>query len=98
MIRVWEYDVPESSRDDFERVYGRDGQWAQLFSASNGYEGTELFVSVSDPERYLTIDRFSDQAAWQRFLEDHRDGYLRLDALRAGLTRGERELVGSDVD
>lgn len=30
MVRVWEYDVPDESTDDFEKVYGADGQWAQL--------------------------------------------------------------------
>ena len=49
MIRVWEYDVPESAAVDFERVYGADGAWAQLFSCCDGFKGTELFASVSNP-------------------------------------------------
>ncbi len=98
MVRVWEYEVAASSADEFERVYGADGPWAQLFSSSSGYEGTELFVSVSRPGRYLTLDRFSNEGAWQQFLADHQDAYLRLDAQSAGLTQSERELVGPDVD
>ena len=38
MIRVWEYDVQEAAAVDFERIYGADGAWAQLFSSSGSRE------------------------------------------------------------
>jgi hypothetical protein len=94
MVRVWEYEVADRSRAEFEHVYGADGAWAQLFASSSGFEGTELFVSVSHPGRYLTVDRFSDESAWRRFLDEHREEYLGLDARTGRLTRSERELVG----
>jgi heme-degrading monooxygenase HmoA len=98
MIRVWEYDVPETAAADFERIYGSDGAWAQLFSSSDGFEGTELFASVSNPGRYLTVDRFRDEASWRRFQAEHREAYLALDAASEGLTVAERELAGPDAD
>ena len=98
MIRVWWYDVPEAAAADFERIYGSDGAWAQLFSSSDGFEGTELFASVSNPGRYLTIDRFRDEASWRRFVVEHREAYLALDAESEALTVAERELVGPDTD
>jgi len=90
---VWEYDVPEPARADFERVYGADGDWARLFSASEGFLGTELFASASVPGRYLTVDRFTDEAAWHAFLAEHREAYERLDAASERLTESERELA-----
>ncbi len=96
MIRVWEYDVAESAAADFERVYGADGAWAQLFSSSDGFEGTELFALVSNPGRYLTVDRFRDRASWHRFEAKHREAYLALDAETEGLTLAERELAGTE--
>ncbi len=98
MIRVWEYDVTESAATDFERVYGAEGAWAQLFSSSDGFESTELFVSVSNSARYLTVDRFRDQASWRRFQAEHRDAYLALDRESESLTNAERELVEAEVD
>ena len=98
MIRVWEYDVPEGSVADFERVYGPKGRWAQLFSSSDGFEGTELFASLSTPGRYLTVDRFRDEASWREFQTKHRDAYLELDAETEVLTLDERELASADVD
>jgi heme-degrading monooxygenase HmoA len=98
IIRVWEYDVPEAAAAEFERVYGADGAWAELFSSSEGFEGTELFASVSNPGRYLTVDRFRDEASWRRFQAEHREAYLALDAASEGLTVAERELAGPDAD
>ena len=86
MIRVWEYDVPEFAAEKFERVYGAEGAWAQLFSSSDGVEGTELFASVSTSGRYLTVDRFRDRASWRRFQAEHREAYLALDAETQALT------------
>jgi heme-degrading monooxygenase HmoA len=98
MIRVWEYDVAEDAAADFERVYGPDGAWARLFSSSDGFEGTELFASVSNSGRYLTVDRFRDEASWRRFRAEHGEAYLALDADSERLTVAERELAGPDVD
>jgi hypothetical protein len=94
MLRVWEYDVPENARPEFELVYDAHGPWAQLFALSAAFDGTELFVSTSRPGRYLTIDRFQDEAGWQQFLTEHGEDYRRLDEQTAGLATTERELVG----
>jgi heme-degrading monooxygenase HmoA len=93
MVRVWEYDVLEAAAREFEQVYGADGAWAQLFSSSEGFEGTELFASMSTPGRYLTVDRFRDEASWRRFQAEHREAYLALDAESEGLTLSQRELA-----
>ena len=97
MVRVWEYEVPETSRAEFERTYGAAGDWVQLFLTSDGFRGTELFVSLSDPGRYLTVDRFTDEGAWRAFLTEHRDAYARLDAVSRGLTTDECELARGEV-
>jgi len=93
MVRIWEYDVPEESRAEFERRYGDAGDWAQLFSTSPGFRGTELFASLSRQGRYVTVDHFTDTAAWERFLAENADDYRRLDVTTSALTTHERELV-----
>jgi len=97
LIRVWEYDVAADAAADFERVYGAEGVWAQLFSLSDGYEGTDLFVSVGNPGRYLTVDRFRGEASWRRFQAEHGEAYRALDLQSAGLTLEERRLIEGEV-
>ncbi len=93
LTRVWQYDVRPGTEQEFEDVYRTDGSWARLFSASDGYLGTELFRSLDVPGRYLTVDRFVDLEAWQRFWSEHRSAYERLDERCAGLTVAEQELA-----
>ena len=54
-------------------------------------------MSLSDPGRYLTVDRFTDEGAWRTFLTGHGDAYARLDAATKGLTTDECELAGGEV-
>ena len=91
-IRVWRYDVRVGSTADFERIYGRDGAWARLFSRAEGYIGTELYRAVDRPDRYLTVDAFTADASWQRFLLEHRVAYDDLDRQSSELTVAEQEL------
>jgi heme-degrading monooxygenase HmoA len=62
---------------EFERAYGPDGEWAAFFRAGAGYIGTELLRDVENPGRYLVIDRWESRDAYQRFVEERRDEYMR---------------------
>jgi heme-degrading monooxygenase HmoA len=72
---VFRYEVRDS--EEFERVYGANGEWAAFFRQGAGYVGTELLRDVDEPERYLVIDRWESAEAYNTFLEQHRDEYLR---------------------
>ena len=94
LVRVWQYDVTPGQEAEFERLYGTSGAWAQLFARSSGYLGTELFRAVQRPGRYVTVDRFSTEEAWHRFLGEHRRAYTELDSRCAELTDAEADLLG----
>ena len=51
---------------------------------------------MSNRGRYLTVDRFRDEASWRRFQSEHREAYRALDAASERLTVAERELAGPD--
>jgi heme-degrading monooxygenase HmoA len=61
----------------FERAYGPDGDWATFFGQADGYIGTELLRDVKERERYLVIDRWETADAYNVFLGEHRDEYMR---------------------
>jgi heme-degrading monooxygenase HmoA len=72
---VFRYEVRDP--EEFERVYGTNGEWATFFRQGAGYVGTELLRDLDEPERYLVIDRWESIDAYNAFLEEHRDEYLR---------------------
>jgi heme-degrading monooxygenase HmoA len=72
---VFRYEVRDP--EGFEQVYGPEGEWARFFRQGRGYIGTELLHDVEEPERYLVIDRWESAGAYNAFLADHQDEYMR---------------------
>jgi hypothetical protein len=96
-IRVWEYRVAGEHRDAFVAAYGKDGDWALLFGRAPGHLGTELYGGIDDVARFVTVDRWSDEAAWQAFLERWGEDYASLDTSLERLTQSDTRLVeGTD--
>ncbi|WP_454829062.1 antibiotic biosynthesis monooxygenase family protein [Pseudoxanthomonas wuyuanensis] len=86
---IWEYSIRPEAADAFEALYGPDGEWAMLFREHPGYRGTELLRSEI-PGRYLTIDRWDSEAAYDAFLVAEKPRYSELDARGDALTLEER--------
>jgi len=63
--------------DDFEAAYAPGGEWAEFFRAGRGYAGTELLRDLEQPGRYVVIDRWESSDAYNAFVSDHRDEYMR---------------------
>jgi heme-degrading monooxygenase HmoA len=86
---MWEFLVPSNFAAEFERHYGPAGTWARLFRRSPGYIGTLLLADRSAPGRYVTIDRWQDEASHAAFQNAFASEYSALDAACAKLTTRE---------
>lgn len=89
---IWEYEVSEARRADFETAYGADGNWVRLFQGAPGFRETLLLRGVSSPLTYVTLDRWTSRAAYEEFRIVHAGAYAALDEATAGLTLAERHL------
>jgi len=87
---LWRYRVRPEHTQEFERVYGPDGDWAQLFRRAEGYLGTEL-LSGSGGD-YLTIDRWRSPDDFAAFQQSHGEAYAALDARTEAWTDEETRL------
>ncbi len=90
---VWEFEAEPARSVEFEREYGREGAWAVFFRRGAGYVGTELFRSVSEPSRYVTVDRWTSKSAYEVFRGAFGAEYAALDGRCEPLTRSERLLA-----
>ncbi len=88
---VWRYDVLEDHRSSFERTYAPSGAWAELFARAEGYFRTELMRGPEDGS-YVTLDFWSSEIAFERFLTAHRADYEALDRSTEGWTSKEERL------
>jgi heme-degrading monooxygenase HmoA len=64
-MRIWTYEVVPGAVDRFVRAYGPDGDRARLFAQADGHAGTELLRSEGSGVRFLTVDRWRDEASWE---------------------------------
>jgi len=93
-IIIWEYHVKAERTIDFENIYASNGAWAELFKMGTGYLGTELLYHITNPQHYLTIDRWHSKENYEGFLIQYENEYKVLDAECADLTERE-SLLGT---
>ena len=91
-VIIWEYRVRKERLNEFERIYGESGAWAELFKNGSGYLGTELLRISSDRFHYLTIDRWVSITDYESFLSTWKTEYENLDAQCESLTERETSL------
>jgi len=97
LVRIWQFLVRPDKADAFRGAYGPDGAWARLFARAAGYLGTELLGSTTDPNTYLTIDRWESAEAWEGFLRQWQEDYSALDWRCESLTVAEVEVGAFSV-
>lgn len=86
---IWRFRVRPDAIAEFERHYGHDGSWVQLFRSAPGYIGTALYRDVAQEGEYVTIDRWEDEQSFRAFRESRHADYERLDRELASLTTQE---------
>lgn len=99
-VVIWEYHVRAGCEAAFAALYGAGGDWVALFREFDGYIGTELLRDAADPlahervkqdsaTRFVTIDRWASQAAYDAFLTASEPRYAHIDARGDALTSAE---------
>jgi heme-degrading monooxygenase HmoA len=91
-VIVWEFRVRRGRAKQFEGAYGLHGQWVRLFRRDPAYIRTELIRDVHDASRYLTLDFWVSEEAYQAFRESRRDEYKFIDARCEQMTDEEQEV------
>jgi quinol monooxygenase YgiN len=91
-VVIWEFLIKGDSREEFEKNYGPQGTWAQLFRKGKGYLGTDLLRDLNKPGRYMTIDRWTSQSALEDFKTQRRGEYDEIDRRCESLTERETQI------
>jgi hypothetical protein len=94
---IWEFRAAEGRSADFERAYGAEGVWTELFRRSAGYLGTDLIRPEAVGGWYRTIDRWKSREDCDAFHKAFAAEYAALDAACAVLTAGERFVLIEDA-
>jgi len=86
---VWEFHPKPERVEEFEKIYGADGDWATLFRMSPHYRQTILTRDLNVPSRYLLTDIWDDRASFNDFKRNFQQEYDQLDKMCESLTLQE---------
>lgn len=86
---IWAFRVVAGCESRFEGLYGPEGEWVQLFRKGEGHLHTELHRDIVETRRYLTIDHWTSEEAFDTFRRAWADEFLALDEKGETLTEEE---------
>ena len=89
-VTLWEFEVKPGSEELFERIYGLEGEWTQLFRRDTRYRGTRLLRDVGAERVYVTIDEWESRVAYEEFRERFAAEYAELDGKCEGMTLSQK--------
>jgi heme-degrading monooxygenase HmoA len=91
-VVLWEFQVRPEFEELFQRIYGSQGDWAELFRKGKGYVRTEFYRDVKNARRYVTVDVWESELAYHEFRKDHEKEYRAIDQRGEGMTEKETSL------
>ena len=91
-VALWEYEVKPGDEERFEKAYGPDGDWVQLFRSDTHYYETRLMRDSFRRGVYITMDFWKSREAYEEFMAGHRAEYATIDAMSEELTVKERRI------
>ena len=97
-VILWHFEVKPGNQAAFEKAYGSDGDWVQLFRRDSHFRGTQLLRDSSRTGCYFTVDCWDSRIAYDTFLAVHQRAYHELDASLQGLTCNERHVLSFELD
>lgn len=86
---LWSFTARMGRETECFAAYGPDGAWAELFRRADGFIDVQVLRDNADPRRFLTLDRWQNEAARERFLVEHLADYEILDRKCETLTESE---------
>lgn len=89
---IWEFIVDPSQIAAFERIYGLHSDWIILFQKSKEYHGTKLLKDCSVPGRYITVDKWDNLDAFEKFKAKYSNEYQDIDIACEKITISEQKI------
>ena len=89
---IWQYKINPERKNEFEKLYGEDGEWIKLFKKYDGYIRTELLKDLNNENNYFTIDYWNSKESYYHFKDNSFKEYLELDKRGDGLTLSEKHI------
>ena len=86
MIAVmWQFDVKDGHEEEFEKLYGADGDWTALNRQTRSYLGSSFLRDHGQSSRYVLIEYWSEMLVYEQHRASRSAVIEAIETRRAGL-------------
>jgi quinol monooxygenase YgiN len=85
---VWQFQVKPGKQQEFERVYGADGEWSRLARRSRSFLGSSFLRDQASDTSYLLVEYWSEMVVYERHRKSFVTDLRTIEERREGLCDG----------
>ena len=63
---MWQFDVKDERRAEFEELYGVDGEWATMNRQTRSYLGSSFLRDQNRSSRYVVVEYWSEMVVYEQ--------------------------------
>ena len=89
---VWQFDVKDERKAEFEKLYGADGEWTKLNRQTRSYLGASFLRDQNQSSRYLLVEYWSEMVVSERHRAYRSDAIASLEGRRTALVESVEPL------
>ena len=82
---MWQFDVKKGREEEFEKLFGADGDWTALNRQTRSYLGTSFLLDQNRPSRYLLIEYWSEMVVYEQHRAYRSDALVKIEEQRDSL-------------
>lgn len=82
---MWQFDVRKGREQDFEALYGAEGDWTALNRQTRSYLGSSFLRDQNRPSRYVLTEYWSEMVVYEQHRTSRSGVFERIEARRADL-------------
>jgi quinol monooxygenase YgiN len=82
---MWQFDVKSGREEEFEQLYGADGEWTTVSRHTRSYLGTSFLRDQNHPSRYIVIEYWSEMFVYEQHRAYRSDALATFETHRTNL-------------
>ena len=63
---MWQFDVKDERKTEFEELYGIDGEWATMNRQTRSYLGSSFLRDQNRSSRYVVVEYWSEMVVYEQ--------------------------------
>jgi quinol monooxygenase YgiN len=67
---VWQVEIHSGKSEEFEQLYGANGEWTRLSRRSRSFLGSSFLRDLASETRYMLVEYWSEMVVYEKHLAE----------------------------